>query len=512
VVSDYLIDVGDRIKYEYDFGDGWMHTIKLEKITEPDPKEHYPVCVKGRRACPPDDVGGIWGYADFLEVLGDPSHPEYDEISEWIGGEFDPEAFNLEEVNARLGAIEFLQINDPRHNAGTPHVLTIRRWQMIDPDVPWEAALIIALYELPPDVESLGQRFEVPENPKSLVDALWDLNPLLIDLWADRVVSCGTSSIPFLVDGFTAAERLEHIEDRVWCRDHIILALERLGTPAIPGLLRIYETAPRPSRALICMALGRLGARDHADLIYREISDYPLDDGTGAFIGPLWALIDLGDPRAADVLSELLVEGIAFHELWAMLSRAGDARVLFPLLVAGAEGFEGGESEVAFTLAAVARRLGRQASIEALQFLGEARAPDGTPVPVADLVDVILSPTEAVVDARFDVYYRSPSQEEVAEIVARLALQQREYAALDWDEPDEQGIFGDVTYFDDDAPEDYGGMIAFQGRPRVVGPSASQFPNGRPLALPGRNDPCWCGSGKKYKHCHWREDHLGDTG
>jgi hypothetical protein len=88
--------------YEYDFGDSWEHVILVEKILSPEPGATYPECVKGRRARPPEDVGGIWGYADFLEAIRDPTHPEHESYVEWIGGEFDPEAFDLDEVNAAL--------------------------------------------------------------------------------------------------------------------------------------------------------------------------------------------------------------------------------------------------------------------------------------------------------------------------------------------------------------------------------------------------------------------------
>ena len=91
-----------RLLYDYDFGDSWEHAIVVEKVLAPEPGVHYPVCVKGKRACPPEDVGGIWGYASFLEAIGDPAHPEHEDMREWIGGAFDPEAFDLDEVNATL--------------------------------------------------------------------------------------------------------------------------------------------------------------------------------------------------------------------------------------------------------------------------------------------------------------------------------------------------------------------------------------------------------------------------
>ena len=89
----------DRFVYEYDFGDSWDHVITVEKVLEPQAGMSYPQVIAGKRACPPEDVGGIWGYANFLAVMHDKKHPEHQEMLEWIGGPFDPEEFNLEEAN-----------------------------------------------------------------------------------------------------------------------------------------------------------------------------------------------------------------------------------------------------------------------------------------------------------------------------------------------------------------------------------------------------------------------------
>ena len=61
-----------------------------------------PVCLTGKRACPPEDCGGIWGYASFLEAIQDPTHPEHEEMVEWVGREFDPDAFDLAGVSTEL--------------------------------------------------------------------------------------------------------------------------------------------------------------------------------------------------------------------------------------------------------------------------------------------------------------------------------------------------------------------------------------------------------------------------
>ncbi len=91
-----------RLIYEYDFGDSWQHEILLEKTLEPEPNVAYPRCIKGARACPPEDVGGIWGYGDFLVAISDSNHESHAEMVEWVGGEFDPDKFSVDEVNTEL--------------------------------------------------------------------------------------------------------------------------------------------------------------------------------------------------------------------------------------------------------------------------------------------------------------------------------------------------------------------------------------------------------------------------
>jgi hypothetical protein len=101
-LSQVAPEPGARFVYEYDFGDGWDHTVLVEKIAPPEPGARSPQCVAGKRACPPEDVGGVWGYEAFLEAIRNRRHPEHDEYLTWIGGQFDPEAFDLEAVNAQL--------------------------------------------------------------------------------------------------------------------------------------------------------------------------------------------------------------------------------------------------------------------------------------------------------------------------------------------------------------------------------------------------------------------------
>ena len=91
-----------QVQYEYDFGDSWRCTIAVEPVARPNLEWHYPLCIGGERAAPPDDVGGTGGYAEFLSIIDDPSHEDHEAMLVWIGGAFDPEGFDLNAINRSL--------------------------------------------------------------------------------------------------------------------------------------------------------------------------------------------------------------------------------------------------------------------------------------------------------------------------------------------------------------------------------------------------------------------------
>lgn len=101
-LSDAVPRENIKFHYVYDFGDDWDHQILVEKILPPEDGQKYPACVKGKRAGPPEDVGGSWGYVEFIEAIQDPKHERHEELLEWVGGEFDPEAFDIDALNADL--------------------------------------------------------------------------------------------------------------------------------------------------------------------------------------------------------------------------------------------------------------------------------------------------------------------------------------------------------------------------------------------------------------------------
>ncbi len=105
-----LVRVRSRFLYNYDFGDDWDHSVKVEKAAPPDPGRldsagrFAPQCTGGARACPPEDCGGPYAYPELLEALADPGNPAYRELAEWADG-FEPEFFDLRETNAWIAAL-----------------------------------------------------------------------------------------------------------------------------------------------------------------------------------------------------------------------------------------------------------------------------------------------------------------------------------------------------------------------------------------------------------------------
>jgi hypothetical protein len=98
---------GAKLRYEYDFGDSWMHEIAVEKIDKAAADHKHPVCTDGERNCPPEDVGGIWGYSELVEAMAKPKHPRREEFLDWLGEPFNPEALDLAGINKQLKHLKY---------------------------------------------------------------------------------------------------------------------------------------------------------------------------------------------------------------------------------------------------------------------------------------------------------------------------------------------------------------------------------------------------------------------
>lgn len=97
-VYEYFNDLGITAKYLYDYGDMWMHQVKLEGYIHREKGIRYPICIDGARACPPEDCGGVPGYYNVLEVLSNPQNDDYEDMKIWAGENWDPETFNKNDV------------------------------------------------------------------------------------------------------------------------------------------------------------------------------------------------------------------------------------------------------------------------------------------------------------------------------------------------------------------------------------------------------------------------------
>ena len=101
-VAKVLTRVRMKLRWDYDFGDGWEHDVVVEAIEPAAGEVLYPRCIAGRRAGPPDDCGGPWGYASLLDALGDPAHPEHESMLEWAPEGFDPAHFDPKEATEAM--------------------------------------------------------------------------------------------------------------------------------------------------------------------------------------------------------------------------------------------------------------------------------------------------------------------------------------------------------------------------------------------------------------------------
>lgn len=101
-----IANTGEKFEYEYDFGDGWEHQVTAEKFLPRDSKTKYPICTGGKLNCPPEDCGGVGGFYDLLDIIGNKKHPERKEMLEWLGGKYNPEYFDKKAINDELRTLD----------------------------------------------------------------------------------------------------------------------------------------------------------------------------------------------------------------------------------------------------------------------------------------------------------------------------------------------------------------------------------------------------------------------
>jgi hypothetical protein len=102
-LEDVFSKTGTKATYLYDFGDGWKHQLELIEISNEPQNELLPAFISGQNTCPPEDSGGVYRYLEIIEILGDPSHEEYESIKEWLGPKFNPVKLNSHSITKELG-------------------------------------------------------------------------------------------------------------------------------------------------------------------------------------------------------------------------------------------------------------------------------------------------------------------------------------------------------------------------------------------------------------------------
>lgn len=177
ILGDLLKNEKDYLHYDYDFGDDWRHKIILEKILPADHNEPPIKCIKGMRACPPEDVGGVWGYRHMLDILDDPKHEEYEETKEWIGDYFQgPDFFDLDVVNEAIEDV-FEGVKFSSRPLKAKNVLTQPRQNLLS-DIQGEFELEEAIFndpEIPEEIkEFTSQLLETLDIVKEMSDMLDD--------------------------------------------------------------------------------------------------------------------------------------------------------------------------------------------------------------------------------------------------------------------------------------------------------------------------------------------------
>lgn len=112
---DVLEDTGARsLTYLYDFGDGWEHTVRIERVVAAEPGALYPRLLEAKGRCPPEDIGGPPGYEEFLDAIADSEHERHDEITEWHDADFDPAIVDVPAIEATLTALARRWARSPR--------------------------------------------------------------------------------------------------------------------------------------------------------------------------------------------------------------------------------------------------------------------------------------------------------------------------------------------------------------------------------------------------------------
>ncbi|MCL5997140.1 MAG: hypothetical protein M1546_13950 [Chloroflexi bacterium] len=221
--------------------------------------------------------------------------------------------------------------------------------------------------------------------------------------WHKRLEAYGPASVPVIEQRLKTCQSIHDEDERTKTMENLIAALRWQGAAGARALLACFDNLDDYGQSLACVVLGLLRSNLAGDVIWRYFQRVRKSDES-YFVGALWGLIDLQDPRAADALDDLWRNGPDFNELYGFMARSGDARAVIPLMAECAAAENQQEREPPFTaFAAVAQRVGREACLAQLSQVGQ---PTGEQRRImTQIVDSALAVPRPDIESLFDLFY-----------------------------------------------------------------------------------------------------------
>lgn len=289
------------------------------------------------------------------------------------------------------------------HSIG-PSALTL--WRTMHLDYRLEETVSEALRVLQPDVwQRDGQAVQRIEQAPD-IEAVLDLTPGAMGLadvaWSKRMRGFGPDAANPIAARINSDWMRAHAKDRTGIQERWVSALRWCDDRGVDALMSCWDAFDDYGRSLASIVLGFLGAHQSADRIWACYQE-TRSSSENLFVGALWGLIDLGDQRAADALVELLVKYRVFYEKFGFLSRAGDERVLVPVLREVISGREEVRSDAMWALTGIAHRMGRDVFQQVL--LGSPDAQESHSSRIESLVDLVFRYSQEDVEQHFEMFY-----------------------------------------------------------------------------------------------------------
>jgi hypothetical protein len=277
-------------------------------------------------------------------------------------------------------------------------------WRMMHVDFSLQDELVATTLRVQPSLLQRDAEKVKRIEQASDVEAVLDLVPTATGMadyaWLKRMCEFGPSGANAIAERLTGGWLYSHPKAKASIQERCIGALRWCDNENADALIRCWDAFDDYGRSLGCILVGLQDVRSEADRVwtyFKTISTQP----NLYFVGPLWGLIDLQDPRAADALAELMAERRAFYELYGFISRVGDVRFILPLVDEVLKKSEQTSADAMWALTGVAHRLGRD---ELLRLLSDD-VDDGTRKSVETFVDRLFIYDQDAVERNFEVFY-----------------------------------------------------------------------------------------------------------